>query len=104
MRYIPDDEYIKMNDYGAAQLFAEVMGTTSVGPSGSEQVFMAVRNIRHDELLTQAQLAKLADIPQSVISRLESKQANPTIKVLEKIAQATDRELVISFKKKGNDD
>lgn len=50
--------------------------------------------------LTQKELAKKCGIKQSNISRLESGKANPTIKFLQKIAQALDADLFIEFRKK----
>lgn len=52
--------------------------------------------------LTQKELAKKCGIKQSNISRLESGKANPTIKFLQKIAQALDADLFIEFRKKAS--
>ncbi len=47
--------------------------------------------------LTQAQLAARMETSQSVVSRLESGQAHPSTKTLERIARATGTRLRISF-------
>ena len=47
--------------------------------------------------LTQAQLATRMETTQSVVSRLESGQAHPSTKTLEKIARATGSRLKIAF-------
>ena len=47
--------------------------------------------------LTQAQLAARMQTSQSVVSRLESGQAHPSTKTLEKIARATGTRLRIAF-------
>ena len=47
--------------------------------------------------LTQAQLATRMETTQSVVSRLESGQAHPSTKTLEKIARATSSRLKIAF-------
>ena len=47
--------------------------------------------------LTQAQLAERMETSQSVVSRLESGQAHPSIKTLERIARATGTRLRIAF-------
>ena len=47
--------------------------------------------------LTQAQLAARMKTSQSVVSRLESGQAHPSTKTLEKIARATGTRLRIAF-------
>ena len=52
--------------------------------------------------LTQKELAKKCGIKQSNISRLERGKANPTIKFLQKIAQALDADLFIEFRKKAS--
>ncbi len=52
---------------------------------------------RIDSGLTQAQLAKKIGTKQSAISRLESGEANPTLHLLEKIAAAVDKKLVVTI-------
>lgn len=47
--------------------------------------------------LTQAQLAVRMETSQSVVSRLESGQAHPTTRTLERIARATGTRLRIAF-------
>lgn len=47
--------------------------------------------------LTQAQLAARMETSQSVVSRLESGQAHPSTKTLERIARATGTRLRIAF-------
>lgn len=47
--------------------------------------------------MTQQQLAKLSDIDQAVLSRIESGKANPSIKTLQRVAKGLDKKLVIEF-------
>lgn len=47
--------------------------------------------------MTQAALARKIGTKQSAIARLEAGATNPTIKVLEKVAQALDARLEVSF-------
>ena len=47
--------------------------------------------------LTQAELARRMNTTQSVVARLESGRTRPSIRTLEKIAQATSTRLRISF-------
>jgi ribosome-binding protein aMBF1 (putative translation factor) len=47
--------------------------------------------------LTQSELAKKVGTKQSAISRLESGQSKPSIAFLEKVAQALDLKLRVSF-------
>lgn len=55
---------------------------------------------RIDNSLTQRELARRCGTRQSNISRLESGEANPTLAMLHKIAEATGTELVIEFRKR----
>ena len=48
--------------------------------------------------MTQQQLAKLSDIDQAVLSRIESGKANPSIKTLQRVAKGLDKKLVIEFR------
>lgn len=48
---------------------------------------------RKAKKLTQSQLAKLTGISQGKISKIESGEANPTLKVMTKIATALDMTL-----------
>ena len=57
----------------------------------------AVIRARIERGLTQGQLAKKVGTKQSVISRLESGRANPTIAFLKKLAQALNSHLEIKF-------
>ena len=50
--------------------------------------------------LTQVQLSKLSGIDQGDISRIEDGQGNPSLKKIEKIANALNVEVNIEFKKK----
>lgn len=57
----------------------------------------AVISARKERKLTQAELAKMIGTKQSVISRLEIGQANPSVAVLKRIAVALDSTLEIRF-------
>ncbi len=63
-------------------------------------VITAIINARNKHGLTQKMLAEKIGTKQSVISRLESGGANPTIDFLKKVAEALDSGLEIKFKKK----
>ncbi len=60
-------------------------------------VIEAVLRARREKGLTQAQLAKKINTKQSVISRLEKGNANPTLSFLKKIAGALNTHLEIRF-------
>lgn len=56
-----------------------------------------IAETRHTKSLTQKALAKLASSNQAVISRIESGQANLTLKKLMEIAKALGKRVAISF-------
>jgi DNA-binding XRE family transcriptional regulator len=62
-----------------------------------EKIADEIIKIRSERNLTQKDLAELCNIQQSNISRLENAAYNPSVQLLEKIANATGKELVISF-------
>src|SRR3954468_21894782 len=56
-----------------------------------------VRGLREARAMTQAQMAKLADLPRATWANLESGAANPTLAVLDRVAtafQVTIEELI----------
>ncbi len=61
------------------------------------QVSRALITARIKKKVSQQQLAKAANTTQAVISRLENMTANPSIGLLQKIAQALNVNLKISF-------
>lgn len=62
------------------------------------ELISAVIRKRIERKMTQAQLAKKMGTKQSVISRLESGNANPTLSFMREVATALGSELKISFK------
>lgn len=60
-------------------------------------VIQAVLDARRNKRLTQKELADRIGTKQSVISRLESGRANPSVRFLKKLAQALNSHLEISF-------
>lgn len=65
------------------------------------KVAAEVMALRQRQNLTQEGLAQLIGAKQSEISRIESGNRNLSIKLLERIAQATDSTLEINFSKGG---
>ena len=57
----------------------------------------AILRARIEKRLTQKELAKKIGTKQSVISRLESGRANPSVAFLKKLAQALNSRLEIKF-------
>jgi len=60
-------------------------------------VIRAIIRARVDKELTQKELASKIGTKQSVISRLESGRANPSVNFLKKLAQALNSHLEINF-------
>lgn len=54
--------------------------------------------LRQEKGLSQKELAKLIGTRQSAISRLESENSNPSIRFLNKVAKALDKNLEIKFR------
>jgi len=65
-------------------------------------VITAIINARQKHGLTQKKLAEKIGTKQSVISRLERGNANPSVAILKKLAEAFDSDLQIIFKPKKN--
>lgn len=61
------------------------------------ELIRAVLDKRLKKKMSQAELAKKLGTGQSAISRLESGEANPSFKFLQKLAQALGARLRISF-------
>ncbi len=61
------------------------------------QVSRALIAARIKDKLSQGELAKKAHTTQAVISRLENMSANPSVGLLQKIAQALNVKLKIQF-------
>lgn len=47
--------------------------------------------------MTQIELSKTSGVPQNFISLIENGRANPTLKVLERLANGLGRQLTITF-------
>ena len=58
----------------------------------------AVKKVRQNKKLSQAEVAKAMGKPQSLVARIEGARANTTVETLYEIAEATGTELIISFK------
>ncbi len=57
----------------------------------------AVMDVRNRAGLTQEQLARKMGTTQPVVARLESGRTRPSMRTLERLAQATGSRLLISF-------
>lgn len=60
-------------------------------------IIRAMVAARKNSCLTQMQLAKKTGIDQADISRLETGNANPTISLLQRLAEGMDMQLKIEF-------
>ena len=57
----------------------------------------SIIELRNNANLTQEALAELMDTKQSTVARLESGKQNTTIKMLQRVAEATKTRLKLSF-------
>lgn len=62
------------------------------------EIAYAINSIRRKKKITQKEMAKKLATSQSNIARLESGQQNFTIQMLDKIAKALDKQLIVDFK------
>ena len=62
-----------------------------------QEIRDAIISLRHENHLTQKDLASRAGLTQANISNLEKGSSKPTIETLKKIADATGTRLVIEF-------
>ena len=61
------------------------------------QVSRALIEARIKKKISQKELAKRANTTQAIISRLENMSANPSVRLLQKIAQALNLKVKIQF-------
>ena len=61
------------------------------------QLKQALIEIRKGQKMTQKELATLTGIHQSDISKIENGTANPTIKVLQRLAKGLNKKLISQF-------
>jgi transcriptional regulator with XRE-family HTH domain len=64
-----------------------------------KQIGEAVRNRRKELRITQPHLAELAEISTNTLYRLEGGQGNPSLEVLQKLAEVLGMEIKIEVKK-----
>jgi DNA-binding XRE family transcriptional regulator len=61
------------------------------------EIALALRTLRENEGLTQRQLAKKVDKPQSTIARIENGNMKVTFKTMNDIAKAFDKVIEVKF-------
>jgi len=61
------------------------------------QIINQLLNLRKERNLTQKELAELINTTQSCVARLESGKYNPSLRFLQKIAEACDKKIEIKF-------
>ena len=77
-----------------------VVGEHSIKWEGDTPMNIAgpvIRKARREKGLTQKELAELSGMAQSDISRVEGESGNPSIEILERIAQGMGMKLIIEF-------
>ncbi len=69
-----------------------------------EPEYEAIREVlkaRKERKLTQKQLSELSGVAQADISRLENGNSNPTVKMLQRLANSMNMDLKIEFVPRG---
>ena len=61
------------------------------------KIIRQVLSFRIKNKITQTELARLVNVKKSIIAKLEDGIYNPSLKLLKKIAEATDSKLDIKF-------
>ena len=84
----------KMKDAAFAKAYDEIQPEMNV--------IRAMIEARTSQNLTQKQLAERTGIAQTEISRLENGTRNPSIKLLQRLAEGMDMILDVQFKPKGS--
>jgi DNA-binding XRE family transcriptional regulator len=64
-----------------------------------EAVAFKLNGLRAERNMTQTEFGRLIGVPQSTVARLESGTQAPSVATLKRIAEATDTELVIEFRR-----
>ena len=64
-----------------------------------EAVAFEINGLRAERNMTQTEFGRLIGVPQSTVARLESGTQAPSVATLKRIAEATDTELVIEFRR-----
>lgn len=59
-----------------------------------------IKNRRNELNITQSHLAELANISKNTLYKLEREQGNPTLDVLNKLAEVLGMELTLKVKKR----
>lgn len=62
------------------------------------QIIKAMMKARNEKGITQKELSSITGITQADISKLENGTANPSIKTLQRLANALGKNLIIQFK------
>ena len=62
------------------------------------EIIQAIIDARQAQHITQKELAKRTGIPQAHISRIETGNYNPSLKMLKRVASGLNKELHIEFR------
>lgn len=90
-----------LNFYTTKEVFKKASKSKKFRESYSEELMRLrlarqIRELRLKEKLTQASVAKKANMPQSVIARIESGEHSFTLGTLNRIAKVFDKEIQLS--------
>ena len=92
---------MNLKDYKKEKMKDPVFAKASEEIQPEMNVIRAMIEARTSQNLTQKQLAEKTGIAQTEISRLENGTRNPSIKLLQRLADGMDMVLEVQFRPKG---
>ena len=101
MKKIKTGKNKALNFYTVKEVFKKTSKSKKFREAYSEELVRLrlakqIRELRLKEKLTQASVAKKANMPQSVIARIESGEHSFTLGTLNRIARVFDKEIQLS--------
>lgn len=91
-------------DIETEEIYDSGVTVRKIDPPLNGNLGLLVSSARKSRQISQAVLAELSGMDQSDISKIERGLANPSVKTLQRIAQALDCHLVMNFKSNEPDD
>lgn len=88
-----------MNHYDKSgeEMFKKIYAGNDLSSQPEEEVVRAIREARTRKKITQSELSRRTGIDQGDISKLEHGTRNPSLKLLKRLANGLDMDLVVMF-------
>ena len=93
MKEITKDSFIPFDEILAEQLKNKKFKKAFLEERSRLELVYELKMLRKEKRMTQAQVAKKANMPQSVVARIESGSRGLSIATLSKIARVFDRDI-----------